>query len=157
MRCASRSAASGFATSWSPHGWYGGARCGPGCPAKRSTVTIVAANIPSAFLAGLLMADGGLNGWFGEYLGTAVPAIFSTSLYELLHMLFAAMQAPAWVSGFLIDGVYLGLAWVVSVMLPPMAIFFPLFALLEDLGYPPRVAFNLDAIKIVGQRAGPLA
>ena len=42
------------------------------------------------------------------------------------------------------DGVYLGLAWVISVMLPPMAIFFPLFTLLEDLGYLPRVAFNLD-------------
>ena len=47
-------------------------------------------------------------------------------------------------SGFIVDGVYLGLAWVVSVMLPPMAIFFPLFTLLEDLGYLPRVAFNLD-------------
>ena len=42
------------------------------------------------------------------------------------------------------DGVFLVLAWVVSVMLPPMAIFFPLFTLLEDLGYLPRVAFNLD-------------
>jgi len=49
-------------------------------------------------------------------------------------------------SGFLIDGVYLATAWVVSVMLPPMAIFFPLFTLLEDFGYLPRVAFNLDNI-----------
>jgi Fe2+ transport system protein B len=44
----------------------------------------------------------------------------------------------------LVLGVYRVLAWVVSVMLPPMAIFFPLFTLLEDLGYLPRVAFNLD-------------
>jgi ferrous iron transport protein B len=51
---------------------------------------------------------------------------------------------PWWLSGFLIDGVYLAVAWVVSVMLPPMAIFFPLFTLLEDFGYLPRVAFNLD-------------
>jgi len=107
-------------------------------------ITIVGANIPSAFLAGLLMAEGGLTGWFGEYLGIGAPAMLGTSLYELLHALFAALHAPAWLSGFLIDGVYLGLAWVVSVMLPPMAIFFPLFTLLEDLGYLPRVAFNLD-------------
>ena len=51
---------------------------------------------------------------------------------------------PWWVTGFLWDGVYLGLAWVVSVMLPPMMIFFPAFTFLEDLGYLPRVAFNLD-------------
>ena len=48
--------------------------------------------------------------------------------------------------GLLIDGCYLATAWVVSVMLPPMAIFFPLFTLLEDFGYLPRVAFNLDRI-----------
>ena len=53
---------------------------------------------------------------------------------------------PWWLSGFLFDGVYLATAWVVSVMLPPMAIFFPLFTLLEDFGYLPRVAFNLDAL-----------
>ncbi|MCL2053392.1 MAG: ferrous iron transporter B [Oscillospiraceae bacterium] len=57
---------------------------------------------------------------------------------------FAAAQAPAWLSGILIDGVYRVLAWVIAVMLPPMAIFFPLFTILEDLGYLPRVAFNLD-------------
>jgi ferrous iron transport protein B len=51
---------------------------------------------------------------------------------------------PAWLSGVLIDGMYLTTAWVVSVMLPPMAIFFPLFTILEDFGYLPRVAFNLD-------------
>ena len=49
-------------------------------------------------------------------------------------------------SGFVFDGVYLATAWVIAVMLPPMAIFFPLFTLLEDFGYLPRVAFNLDAL-----------
>lgn len=51
---------------------------------------------------------------------------------------------PEWIHGALVLGVYRTSAWVVSVMLPPMAIFFPLFTLLEDLGYLPRVAFNLD-------------
>lgn len=58
--------------------------------------------------------------------------------------LFNAWGIPWWISGFLWHGVYRCLAWVVSVMLPPMAIFFPLFTILEDLGYLPRVAFNLD-------------
>ncbi len=58
--------------------------------------------------------------------------------------LFQALNLPWWVTGFVWDGVYRGLAWVVSVMLPPMAIFFPAFTILEDLGYLPRVAFNLD-------------
>jgi ferrous iron transport protein B len=51
---------------------------------------------------------------------------------------------PWWLSGFLFDGIYLAGAWVVSVMLPPMAVFFPLFTILEDFGYLPRVAFNMD-------------
>lgn len=51
---------------------------------------------------------------------------------------------PSWVEGVLIQGIYKVLAWVVSVMLPPMAIFFPMFTLLEDFGYLPRIAFNLD-------------
>lgn len=54
------------------------------------------------------------------------------------------MGAPSWLQGSLILGMFRGLAWVVAVMLPPMAIFFPLFTLLEDFGYLPRVAFNLD-------------
>ena len=54
--------------------------------------------------------------------------------------------SPEWLTGFVVDGVYLSMAWVVSVMLPPMAIFFPLFTLLEDFGYLPRVAFNLDEL-----------
>jgi len=107
-------------------------------------ITIVGANIPSALLSGLLIAEGGLSDWFNTYLGIEAPAVLASSLYELLHRVFSFLHAPLWLSGFVIDGVYLGLAWVVSVMLPPMAIFFPLFTLLEDLGYLPRVAFNLD-------------
>jgi len=57
---------------------------------------------------------------------------------------FSAVNAPSWLSESLVLGVYRVLAWVVSVMLPPMSIFFPLFTLLEDLGYLPRIAFNLD-------------
>jgi ferrous iron transport protein B len=58
--------------------------------------------------------------------------------------LFNQIGMPWWITGFLWDGVFLGLAWVVSVMLPPMMIFFPAFTFLEDLGYLPRVAFNMD-------------
>jgi ferrous iron transport protein B len=67
-------------------------------------------------------------------------------LEEQLTALFLAVNAPAWLTGLLIQGMYRSLAWVVSVMLPPMAIFFPLFTLLEDLGYLPRVAFNMDKL-----------
>ncbi|WP_352399189.1 ferrous iron transporter B [Anaerotignum sp.] len=63
---------------------------------------------------------------------------------DRLTELFQYMNAPDWLHGILILGVYRVLAWVVSVMLPPMAIFFPLFTLLEDAGYLPRVAYNLD-------------
>ena len=56
----------------------------------------------------------------------------------------AGSSIPAWISSVLMDGIYVTLAWVISVMLPPMAIFFPMFTLLEDLGYLPRIAFNLD-------------
>lgn len=85
-------------------------------------ITIAGANVPSAMLATLL-------------IDTTVP---------LLHSAAAAISMPAPIAGFLIDGVYLATAWVISVMLPPMAIFFPMFTLLEDFGYLPRVAFNLD-------------
>ncbi len=87
-------------------------------------VTVEGANVPSALLGALLMDH--LHGW--------------------LHAAAAALHSPAWLSGFLLDGVYLAAAWVTSVMLPPMAIFFPLFTILEDLGYLPRVAFNLDRL-----------
>ncbi len=62
---------------------------------------------------------------------------------ELLKSL-NCIGAPQWLSNLLVLGIYRTLAWVVSVMLPPMAIFFPLFTLLEDSGYLPRIAFNLD-------------
>lgn len=65
-------------------------------------------------------------------------------LQDRLLELFAMTPAPQWLADMLVLGVYRVLAWVVSVMLPPMAIFFPLFTLLEDFGYLPRVAFNLD-------------
>ena len=63
---------------------------------------------------------------------------------DQLSALFVWAGAPSWIHGLFVTGMYRTLAWVVSVMLPPMAIFFPLFTLLEDLGYLPRVAFNLD-------------
>jgi ferrous iron transport protein B len=84
-------------------------------------VTIVGANYPSQLLAAALF-------WLEER-GAA---------------LFTGVGAPGWLTGFLWHGVWRGLAWVVSVMLPPMAIFFPLFTILENLGYLPRVAFNMD-------------
>lgn len=62
--------------------------------------------------------------------------------YLLKFLMF--LEAPNWVIGILISGIYRVLTWVIAVMLPPMAIFFPLFTLLEDLGFLPRIAFNLD-------------
>ncbi|MBN1045392.1 ferrous iron transport protein B [Clostridium botulinum] len=84
-------------------------------------ITITGANVPSEMLATGLF-------WIQDKL--------SAFLFSL--------GAPVWLEGVLIQGVYRTLAWVVSVMLPPMAIFFPLFTLLEDLGYLPRIAYNLD-------------
>jgi ferrous iron transport protein B len=63
---------------------------------------------------------------------------------DLAAGLFDSIGVPWWLTGFLWHGVYRSLAWVVSVMLPPMAIFFPVFTILENLGYLPRVAFNMD-------------
>ena len=65
-------------------------------------------------------------------------------LQEKLVDAFEFFQAPSWLKGIVIDGIYKTLTWIVAVMLPPMAIFFPLFTLLEDLGFLPRIAFNLD-------------
>ena len=65
-------------------------------------------------------------------------------LQEPLRGLLAQLGAPLWLQGATVDGVYRTAAWVTAVMLPPMAIFFPLFTLLEDAGYLPRVAFQLD-------------
>jgi ferrous iron transport protein B len=73
--------------------------------------------------------------------------LLATALFWIegrLSNIILATGAPPWLHGALVTGVYRTLAWVVSVMLPPMAIFFPLFTFLEDLGYLPRVAFNLD-------------
>ena len=63
---------------------------------------------------------------------------------EQLIVFFTWVHSPQWISDILVLGMFRTLAWVISVMLPPMAIFFPLFTLLEDLGYLPRIAFNLD-------------
>ena len=84
-------------------------------------ITIEGANIPSALLSDLLF-----------------------SLEPKIYYLLNTLNFPLWLNEMLTYGMYRTLAWVVSVMLPPMAIFFPLFTLLEDLGYLPRVAFNLD-------------
>ncbi|MHB0955885.1 MAG: ferrous iron transport protein B [Pirellulaceae bacterium] len=79
-----------------------------------------------------------------NYPSQMLAAFFLDTLHPLLKSGAAAIGMPWWLDGLLIDGCYLATAWVVSVMLPPMAIFFPLFTLLEDFGYLPRVAFNLD-------------
>ena len=85
-------------------------------------LTIAGANVPSSLLASLLI----------------------DTVHPLLKDVAGAFGLVWWLDGLVIDGVYLATAWVVAVMLPPMAIFFPLFTLLEDFGYLPRVAFNLD-------------
>jgi ferrous iron transport protein B len=87
----------------------------------------------------------------GANVPTDMLANFFFGLEEHLSALFFQFGAPDWLHGLVVLGTYRALAWVVSVMLPPMAIFFPIFTLLEDLGYLPRVAFNLDrAFKRVG-------
>ncbi len=65
-------------------------------------------------------------------------------IQQQLLTLFSTLNAPDWLCGALVMGVFRVAGWVIAVMLPPMAIFFPLFTLLEDVGYLPRVAFNLD-------------
>ncbi len=87
-------------------------------------LTITGANYPSGLLSRLLL----------------------DTFHPFLKDLSAQLGIPFWIDGVVLDGAYLATAWVVSVMLPPMAIFFPLFTLLEDFGYLPRVAFNLDHI-----------
>lgn len=79
-----------------------------------------------------------------NYPSSMLSSLFLDTLYPILKDWTTSW--PWWLSGILIDGMYLSTAWVVSVMLPPMAIFFPMFTLLEDLGYLPRVAFNLDGL-----------
>lgn len=87
-------------------------------------ITISGANVPSKLIASFLL----------------------DTIYPILKDGAVEIGMPLWLSGLLIDGMYLATAWVISVMLPPMAIFFPLFTLLEDFGYLPRIAFNLDKI-----------
>ncbi len=84
-------------------------------------ITMVGANYPSEFISRQLF-----------------------KLQDIMYLGLLDIGAPEWLAGALILGVYRVLAWVVSVMLPPMAIFFPMFTLLEDFGYLPRIAFNLD-------------
>jgi len=79
-----------------------------------------------------------------NYPSSMLSTLFLDTLYPILKN--GTSSWPWWLSGVLVDGMYLATAWVVSVMLPPMAIFFPMFTLLEDLGYLPRVAFNLDGL-----------
>lgn len=87
-------------------------------------LTISGANYPSKFLSWILIDN----------------------LQPILKSFANSLAFPSWLSGVLIDGAYLSTAWVISVMLPPMSIFFPLFTLLEDFGYLPRVAFNMDSL-----------
>lgn len=78
-----------------------------------------------------------------NYPSKLLSNLFSYIEIELLK-LFNLLNSPEWLTGLFIDGAFKTLAWIVAVMLPPMAIFFPLFTILEDLGYLPRIAFNLD-------------
>lgn len=71
-------------------------------------------------------------------------SVFLFRIEDQLLNFFKWIDAPQFLYEMLVLGVYRVLAWVVSVMLPPMAIFFPLFTLLEDVGFLPRIAFNLD-------------
>ncbi|MDH5233498.1 MAG: ferrous iron transport protein B [Gemmatimonadota bacterium] len=87
-------------------------------------ITIAGANVPSAMLSELLI----------------------DKIHPWLQATTTGWGVAWWIRGLLFDGVYLATAWVIAVMLPPMAIFFPLFTLLEDFGYLPRVAFNLDSL-----------
>ncbi|MCH7701361.1 MAG: ferrous iron transporter B [Planctomycetes bacterium] len=112
---------------------------------------LIADKIVTSRLLGFPIMIGGLAVvlWL-TIAGANVPSsMLFSALFALRDVMLSGMNAigaPWWLTGFLIDGVYTGLAWVVAVMLPPMAIFFPVFTLLEDVGYLPRVAFNLDRI-----------
>lgn len=80
----------------------------------------------------------------GANYPSQVLADFLFQFQDLLTVLFRQFHAPEWLHSMLVLGVYRVVAWIVSVMLPPMAVFFPLFTLLEDIGYLPRLAYNLD-------------
>ena len=80
--------------------------------------------------------------------GANYPSQLLSQLFNYIEaklvLLFEYFNSPSWLINIFVFGMYRTLAWVVAVMLPPMAIFFPLFTILEDLGYLPRIAFNLD-------------
>ncbi|MEP0367455.1 MAG: nucleoside recognition domain-containing protein [Cyclobacteriaceae bacterium] len=81
-----------------------------------------------------------------NYPSSMLNTLLLEMIYPFLKSISLSIGLPWWLDGFLLDGVYMAVAWVIAVMLPPMAIFFPLFTLLEDFGYLPRVAFNLDGL-----------
>ena len=89
----------------------------------------------------------GLIFWI-TIVGANYPSEWLFSVFNWLQdkLIYFAnyIHCPIWLSDMLINGVYKTLTWIVAVMLPPMAIFFPLFTILEDLGYLPRIAFNMD-------------
>ena len=80
----------------------------------------------------------------GANYPSEILSAFFGKIEMRLDELFIRLNSPDWLRGALVSGVWRVLSWVVSVMLPPMAIFFPLFTLLEDSGYLPRIAYNLD-------------
>lgn len=82
----------------------------------------------------------------GSNIPSKIIANFLFSMEDSITHWFMLVGAPTWLHGMLVLGMFRTLAWVISVMLPPMAIFFPCFTLLEDLGYLPRIAFNLDRL-----------
>lgn len=92
-------------------------------------------------MAALLAVIFWITIWGANYPSELLSTAFDSLGGKLREM---AVILPDWLSGLFLDGIYRILTWVIAVMLPPMAIFFPLFTLLEDLGYLPRIAFNLD-------------
>ncbi|MFZ1291922.1 MAG: nucleoside recognition domain-containing protein, partial [Melioribacteraceae bacterium] len=81
-----------------------------------------------------------------NYPSGLIAEFLIDKIHPILKAASLSIGIPHFIDGLLIDGAYLAMAWVISVMLPPMAIFFPLFTLLEDFGYLPRVAFNMDKL-----------
>lgn len=95
----------------------------------------------------IMIAFLGIIFWL-TIVGANYPSQLLSSFFDIIKdkllYLFDILNSPQWLTGTLVDGMYTTLTWVIAVMLPPMAIFFPLFTTLEDLGYLPRIAFNLD-------------
>ena len=114
------------------------------CGADRKVDRILTGKVTGYAVMLLLLAG---VFWLTIFGANYVSESISSALFwvqGLLTELFVRLGAPDWLHGVLVLGVYRVLAWVISVMLPPMAIFFPLFTILEDIGYLPRVAYNLD-------------